>query len=106
MSPPLDINVKGVGGYEALIHASAADADWKACAHLGPDQCHLGAKSKLASGLLDTVFGAGQDPAKQVRNVLVDHAHPIVLQHGHSMNTPFSGLLMHACWQNGQLCKS
>ena len=55
---PLDVNVQGVGGDEALVHSCAADLDWQPCAHFGPDQRHLGTQAKLPTCLLDAILGA------------------------------------------------
>lgn len=59
-------------GIEYLSHASS------------PDECHLGPQPKLAARLLHPVLGARQHPAQHLGDVVVRHAHAVVLHTTHT----------------------
>lgn len=75
----VNVNVQLVVGDEALTVPGTPDLNGQTRAHLGPDQGHLCAKAKLATGLLQTILCARQYAAQQVGYVLVRHSSTIVL---------------------------
>lgn len=54
---PVNINIQLVVGDEILFLQGTPDLDGKPCAHLRPDQSHLGTQAKLPTGLFHTIFG-------------------------------------------------
>ena len=84
----VDVDVQLIERGEGLLALGAADLNRQACAHLGPDECHLGAQAELATRLLDTVLGARQHSPQQVGDVLMPHPNTVVLPQGsHTMQS-------------------
>mmetsp|Transcript_8443 Transcript_8443/g.28012 ORF Transcript_8443/g.28012 Transcript_8443/m.28012 type:complete len:235 (+) Transcript_8443:1143-1847(+) len=75
----VDVDVEHVRRHIALPAERAPDGDREVGAHLAPDERHLGAEPKLAARLLDSVVGPRQDAPQHVRNVLVRHSSPVIL---------------------------